>query len=235
MIWLTTVISFLRKSGLFLFNGLKKFFKWDSEQGKWLSPLKTFIILGLLIYILYVHSCTKVNCPEIVTTTSIRHTSHIDTLLFPQIPTTTEGKKPIKHDGGISLVDTPKTKCDSLFKYTQEYEDSLIKGTLFADVRGELIGSKFTYTPKFPKYIIKTDSVFVNTTTIVKIPTYERTYGLIIGGGMNVAHNQTFGFTVDVGVQFKQGFDIIYRFDPIRTTHSLGLTYTFEFNKRKKK
>ncbi len=234
MIWLTTVISFLRKSGLFLFNGLKKFFKWDSEQGKWLSPLKTFIILGLVIYILYVHSCTKVNCPEIVTTTSIRQTTHIDTLSFPKIPTTTEGKKPIKHGTGISLVDTPKTKCDSLFQYTQEYEDSLIKGTLFADVRGELIGSKFTYTPKFPKYIFKTDSIFI-TNTIREEVERKRPYGLLIGGGLNVGHDRSVGVTFDAGIQMKQNFDIVYRFDAIRLTHSLSLTYAFEFNKRKNK
>jgi hypothetical protein len=232
MIWLTTIFNFIKKFSLVILSGIKRFFKWDSEQGKWLSPLKTFIILGLLVYILYVHSCTKINCPEIVTTTSIRHTSHIDTLSFPKIPTTTEGKKPIKRGVGVAVVDTPKTKCDSLFQYTQEYEDSLIKGTLFADVRGELIGSRFTYTPKFPKYIFKTDSIFI-TNTVKEEVERKRPYGFIIGGGINVAQNKTFGFTVDAGVQFKQGFDIIYRFDPIRTTHSLGLTYTFEFNKRK--
>lgn len=233
MIWLTTVISFLRKSGLFLFNGLKKFFKWDSEQGKWLSPLKTFIILGLVIYILYVHSCTKVNCPTITQSIDTVTVTHIDTVWFEK-PQTTTGKKPKKQPGGTSTTTDPKTPCDSLFQYTQEYEDSLIKGLLTADVKGELIGSKFTYIPKFPKYIHRVDTVKI-TKTVKEEVERKRPYGFIIGGGMNVAHNQTFGFTVDVGVQFKQGFDIIYRFDPIRTTHSLGLTYTFEFNKRKKK
>lgn len=232
MIWFTTVLGFLRKSSLVLFNLIKSFLKWDSEQGRWLSPLKTFVILGLLAYILYVYSCTKVNCPEIVTTTSVKHTTHIDTLSFPKVATTTKGKKPKKGKGGIPITDDPKTPCDSLFQYTQEYDDSLITGLLTADVKGELVGSSFTYTPKFPKYIYRVDTIKI-TETIKEVIERKRPYGLIIGGGLNADHNKYVGFTVEAGIQLKQGFDIIYRFDPMRTQHSLGVTYTFEFNKRK--
>lgn len=233
MIWITTILGFIRKSANVTFELLKRFFKWDSEQGKWLSPLKTFIILGLVVYILYVHSCTKVNCPNIVTTTSIKHTTHIDTLSFPKIVTTTQGKKPKKKSGGTPTTTNPTSPCDSLFQYTQEYEDSLIKGVLTADVKGEFIGSSFTYVPKFPKYIIKTDSIFITNTIKVEIPRKERPYGVILGAGLNVGHNASVGFTIDAGVQFKQGFDVIYRFDPLRLQHSVGLSHTFEFGKKK--
>lgn len=232
MIWITTILNFVRKGLSTTLSMLKSFFKWDSEQGKWLSPLKTFIILGLVIYILYVHSCTKVNCPTITQSIDTVTVTHIDTVWFEK-PQTTTGKKPKKQPGGTSTTTDPKTPCDSLFQYTQEYEDSLIKGLLTADVKGELIGSKFTYTPKFPKYITKTETITITNTVKVEIPRKERPYGVILGAGANVGHNSSVGFTIDAGVQFKQGFDVIYRFDPLRLQHSIGISHTFEFGKKK--
>lgn len=234
MFW-TAVITFLKKAGSIIWNGLKKFFKWDSEQGKWLSPLKTFIILGLIIYIIFFTSTCNKNlkqpCPEVKSDTT--YITRIDTVFFEKVPTITKGKKPIKRGNGIAVVDTPKTKCDSLFQYTQEYEDSLIKGTLFADVKGELISSKFKYTPKFPKYIFKTDSVIIINTKETFI--YKRPYGLIVGGGLNIDQNPKMGFNLDLGVQFKNGVDLIYRYDPLRTQHSIDVTYTFQFPPKKNK
>jgi hypothetical protein len=234
MFWINAW-SFIKSVGIVIWTGIKKFFKWDSEQGKWLSPLKTFIILGLVIYIIFFTStCNKGRnnpCSEVKSDTV--HITHIDTLFFEKTPTITKGKKPIKHGNGVSVVDTPKTKCDSLFQYTQEYEDSLIKGTLFADVRGELISSKFKYTPKFPKYIFKTDSIIITNTKETFI--YKRPYGLIVGGGLNIDQNPKMGFNLDLGVQFKNGVDLIYRYDPLRTQHSIDITYTFQFPPKNKK
>lgn len=234
MIWFTTVLGFTKRFSLGIFSTIKRFLKWDSEQGKWLSPLKTFIILGFVGYILYVHSCTQINCPNITEEVDTLVITKIDTVWFEK-PQTTIGKKPIRKPGGTLVNPNPKTPCDSLFQYTQEYEDSLIKGVLTADVKGVLLGSKFDYTPKFPKYINRVDSVFITKTIIQEIPRQQRPYGLIIGGGLNVGHDQSIGVTLDAGVQMKQGFDIIYRFDALRLTHSIGITHTFEFNKKKNK
>jgi len=232
MIWITTILNFVRKGLSTTLSMLKSFFKWDSEQGKWLSPLKTFIILGIVFYLLYLHSCSQLNCPNISEDSDTVVVTKIDTVWFEK-PQTTIGKKPKRKGGGTPTTPNPTSPCDSLFQYTQEYEDSLIKGVLTADVKGELIGSKFDYTPKFPKYITKTETVTITNTVKVEVPRKERPYGVILGAGANVGHNSSVGFTIDAGVQFKQGFDVIYRFDPLRLQHSVGISHTFEFGKKK--
>lgn len=236
MIWITTILGIIKKSSIVILDMIKSFFKWDSEQGKWLSPVKTFVILGLIGYIIYMHSCTELNCPPRSTTIDTQRVVVIDTIPFEQKPTTTQGGTPVKVKPGKPVnPQTPATSpCDSINEYEQSYSDSLIDGTLSAKVKGELLSSSLTYTPKFPKYITKTETITI-TKTIETIIPGPRPYGLILGGGVNVAHNQTFGATIDIGAQFKQGFDVIYRFDPIRMNHSVGVTHTFEFNKRKKK
>lgn len=236
MIWISTILNFIKTGLTGTFGFIKSFLKFDSEQGHWLSPLKTFVILGLVIYIVYMHSCSEVNCPPTTTYVDTQRVVVIDTIPFEQKPTTTQGGTPVKVKPGKPVKpNVPATSpCDSINEYEQSYSDSLIDGTLSAKVKGELLSSSLTYTPKFPKYITKTETITI-TKTVEKIVPGPRPYGFILGGGVNVAHNQTFGATIDVGAQFKQGFDVIYRFDPFRLTHSVGVTHTFEFNKRKNK
>lgn len=236
MIWITTILGIIKKSSIVILDMIKSFFKWDSEQGKWLSPVKTFVILGIIAYIVYMHSCSELNCPPITSTSDTQVVTVIDTIPFVQKPTTTQGSKPVAVGTGVPADPevTATSKCDSIFEYAQEYNDSLIEGTLNAKVKGELLSSSLTYTPKFPKYIIKTETITITNNNTIEVPG-PRPYGLILGGGVNVAHNQTFGATIDIGAQFKQGFDVIYRFDPLRMNHSVGVTHTFEFKKRKKK
>lgn len=214
------------------FDGVTSFFKWDSREGKWLSPVKTVIISILVFYILFIHTCGQVNCPEITKTSDTNIVTVIDTVWIKKEQTTTGGK-PKRKPGGIKIIENPKTICDSIVEYTQDYEDTLLKGTLFTDVRGELIGSRFTYVPKFPKYIKEKETITITNTETIEVPRKERPYGFILGGGVNMSHNQTAGFSINVGAQLKQGFDIIYQFDPLRLNHSVGVTHTFEFKKGK--
>lgn len=181
---------------------------------KWISPT---IIAGLLIYILYMHSCEQLNCPEVTSTSDTVRVTRIDTLFFEKVATNTKGKTPVVVGPAVNdsdVVDTAlvKNRCDSTYKYSQEYEDSLISGTLFANVRGTLLSSNLVYTPKFPKYINRTDSIIItnNNTIIQKI--YERPYGFIVGGGILIDEASQASVAFDVGVQLKQGIDLTYRY-----------------------
>lgn len=201
---------------------------------KWISPA---IIAGLLVYILYMHSCEQLNCPEVVSTSDTNRITVIDTLYFNSGPTNTEGSKPVALGPVVDEepVDSElvANRCDSTYRYSQQYEDSLISGTLFANVRGTLLSSNLEYTPKFPKYINRTDSIIITNTNTVIEKIYTRPYGFIVGGGLVIDRTSQMSFAFDVGVQLKQGIDITYRYDPIRAQHGLGATYTFQFKPKK--
>lgn len=201
---------------------------------KWISPA---IIAGLLVYILYMHSCEQLNCPEVVSTSDTNRITVIDTLYFNNGPTNTEGSKPVALGPVVDEepVDSElvANRCDSTYRYSQQYEDSLISGTLFANVRGTLLSSNLEYTPKFPKYINRTDSIIITNTNTVIEKIYTRPYGFIVGGGLLIDRTSQMSFAFDVGVQLKQGIDITYRYDPIRAQHGLGATYTFQFKPKK--
>jgi len=201
---------------------------------RWISPA---IIVGLLVYILYMHSCKQLNCPEIVSTSDTNRITVIDTLYFNNGPTKTKGSKPVAL-GPVTdeePVDSEliATRCDSTYRYSQQYEDSLIAGTLYANVRGTLLSSTLEYTPKFPKYINRTDSITITNTNTVIEKIYTRPYGFIVGGGLVIDRTSQMSFALDVGIQLKQGVDITYRYDPIRAQHGLGATYTFQFKPKK--
>ena len=201
---------------------------------KWISPA---IIAGLLVYILYMHSCEQLNCPEVVSTSDTNRITVIDTLYIDNGPTNTKGSRPVALGSVVDEepVDSElvANRCDSTYKYSQEYEDSLIAGTLYANVRGTLLSSNLEYTPKFPKYINRTDSIIITNTNTIIEKIYTRPYGFIVGGGLIIDRTSQMSFAFDVGVQLKQGIDITYRYDPIRAQHGLGATYTFQFKPKK--
>jgi len=202
---------------------------------KWISPT---IVAGLLIYILYMHSCEQLNCPEVISTSDTVRVTTIDTLFFEKVATNTKGKAPVVVGPAIDdsdAIDTAlvKSRCDSTYRYSQEYEDSLISGTLFANVRGTLLSSNLIYTPKFPKYIYRTDSIIVTNTNTVIEKIYQRPYGFIVGGGILIDEASQASVAFDVGVQLKQGIDLTYRYNPLRSEHGIGVTYTFQFKPKK--
>jgi len=112
--------------------------------------------------------------------------------------------------------------------YDNPYEDSLIVGTIHSKVDGVLVDQKLTYVPKFPKYILKTDSIFVdrivtNTTELV-LKTRQAYLGLEVGGGNNT-------FNISPAISFKDKKDNLfsYRYGLIDGTHNVGFKKLIKF------
>ena len=87
----------------------------------------------------------------------------------------------------INFVDTVKRLVnvkvytpvyDTLYKsfiYNNIYNDSLISGNIKTTlIDCKMINQELTYTPKFPKYIIRTDSVTIHDSTYVERTIYEK-------------------------------------------------------------
>lgn len=122
------------------------------------------ILIGVLaLIIVLMATCSpSEKCKEGKTIIETR----IDTFLLPQKERIVEVPVPypvkVDKNDSSTVINTPITPgSDSLYfnKYTQEINDSLIKGTIESLVDGKLLKNKLTYIPKFPKLIKETTTI----------------------------------------------------------------------------
>jgi hypothetical protein len=198
--------------------------------------LTYIVIAGLLIYILLLQECGGPkkhiggNGGTIDTLQHITDTiriSHIDTIKLPadthyvHVPINTPS---ILYDTiyiqGERIVDTTNL-------YTNTYEDSLLSGTIVSKVDGTLVDQNFTYVPKFPKYIVKTDTVTINNTTVIEKKKTKLFIGAELGG------NQTF-FNVSpiIDIQTKKGYMYGYRYGLVDKTHNIRFSKNLSFKRK---
>lgn len=119
-------------------------------------------ILGLIIYILFLHNWYK-QSENKETVYSYKEEIQIDTITFTR---TYYDTIKVAVPKAVTYYDTLYN--DTLKKYVEEFEDSLIEGTIYAMTKGELLDWGFYYKPLFPKYINKTI-----TNTITKLDTIK--------------------------------------------------------------
>lgn len=172
-----------------------------------LKDIRNIVIAILITYVIFLQQCSNHKCPnpsENTITSTITKTVY-DTIPFnypnpitikPEIP------KP-----QIVYLPSDTNHANPLNFYTKEFEDSLLKGTLFSEVDGELLEWKFDYTPKFPKYIDKT-------VTITNTVTAKKRNLLFITG--SVGGNAS-AFYTDFGLSLYQKKGYLYglSYDPI--------------------
>jgi len=183
------------------------------------------IILGIFIGSTF-KGCNSTD-PCTVTTDTVTVTkTRIDTVFLERKPTITKGGK-IKIDTTKPLSTQP---CDTTY-FTQEYKDTLIEGTLSAVVKGELLSTELNYTPKFPKYIFRTDSVFTTITNTVTKTEYKQPFGLVLGGGFGVSPLGDFTVMPHVGIQLKQHLNFIYGYNITNQSHVIMVQKVFPLSK----
>jgi hypothetical protein len=191
-----------------------------------------WLIIGiLLLYIIFLQQCSsnRVDCPEVIySDTTITHVSVIDTIPFydtiPRYITLTVPKPvPVPNPKDSISSDTISS---ALNKYETPVVDSLLSGTIISLVDGVLVEQAFSYLPKFPKYIIKTDSVFVNTNTVL-----ETKKNFVFVGG-EVGGNQTqVSLSPVIGVYTKKDYIYQYRYGLLDKTHNISISKRLRFKK----
>lgn len=193
---------------------------------KSIENIKWLVIIGLILYIVLLQQCSpKDNTKDIVNTVDTLVISRVDTVNFHD---TIPIRVPIYiTKPPIIIVDTVTN--DTLNKYITEVNDSLIDGLVTSVVKGKLVEQNFEYIPKFPKYIIKTDSIFIEST--IKEFDKPRTK-LFIGG--ELGGNQTsINISPVVGIAAKNGYNYSYRYGLINKTHNFIITKNLNFSKKK--
>ena len=170
-----------------------------------------FAVAGVIIGLLLFNSCDK-NVPSVktevntITDTTYKYITHVDTIQFD---TTI-----------ITYIEVPIPVYDTirdLNKYTIKHKDSLIDLSVDLAIDGVLVDKPlFKYTPKFPKYINITDTIFKtinNTTTITNTINKRSIYaGAVFGIDNNKNLTQvspTISFKDKKSNLFSFGYDVL--------------------------
>lgn len=118
-------------------------------------------------------------------------------------------------------VEIPTPILDSVTKlntYIADFEDSLISGSIVSKVDGVLVNQDFNYTPKFPEYIMITDTLQITETITKMLPKKRELYmGLYAGGNDN-----TFNLTPVISFKDKKDRMFSYGYNVIDNTHNVG-------------
>ena len=115
---------------------------------------KWIVIVGLVLYILFLQQCGDNNGSIVeseVTTvqTDTIYKTRIDTVKFIETVeriVEVEIVKPVK----VEIEDDVWDELN-INEYNNPYSDSLIDGTIYTKVNGLLLDQKLNYTPKFPQ------------------------------------------------------------------------------------
>jgi hypothetical protein len=121
-------------------------------------------------------------------------------------------------------INTPVIINDSTKEYVNDFSDSLLTGSVWTSVNGKMLDQKINYIPRFPQYIIQTDTVIINIkqTTIRQPSDFSLNVGVEVGG-----NDEKFNFSPTLGFTNKQN-SYFYRYGVIDKTHNVGVVYKFK-------
>lgn len=163
----------------------------------------------LVLMVLFLRTCTNSPVLEQDLTPKIEYKKgKPDTLYFPD---TVFSIKELKPNPVYSIrVDTVFKKIDTSYVYETPYADSLISGTIFSNVKGQLLSSQLKYTPKFPRFITRVDTLRIKEPVPVVKQKWSVYIGGIVGGNLTSFNVQpAVLIKTDRSLQFSLGYGII--------------------------
>ena len=149
------------------------------ELTKKISKVINLIGWGITIILLlfWMATCEKTSSPKCIEVGSdTTYVTTVDTVFF----TDTVYKVTTEY---IPVPDTVYIDSEiSSYEYKVHVEDSLISGDILSQIKtdGTLVHQELIYTPKFPKYINKTDSILI-TNYLSEEPKASLLAGVTIG------------------------------------------------------
>lgn len=107
---------------------------------------------------------------------------------------------------------------DSVNIFTTLYSDSLIEGEILTITTGEVLSTDLKYTPKFPKYITRIDTVKITKPVAVDKPKWGLYAGAIAGGNAtSFSLEPTLLIKTNKNLQFSAGYGLINK------TYNIGV------------
>lgn len=182
-----------------------------------------YLIIFFLVFIL-LYKCKddyseKGSQIEHYTDTVTYTKTHIDTILFDSIRIRTLTK--YNHVDVFNQADSSK-----VYRFVNNIDDSLISGSIISGIKVKdtsvtLLAQYIDYTPKFPKYIYRTDSIFttIKDCTIV----YNNKMNFMIGCNLDLGTKTT--LTPTIGLQLKNKTYIEAGYNPFNKTILVGAKF----------
>lgn len=189
----------------------------------------TIFVLIVVVLLLLLKDCSGSSPTEttIEHYTDTTYVTHIDTIEFIKDTTIT---KTI-----LTYTDVTNLEADSskLYTFQSHVSDSLIDGDITTEVKikdssATLLNQEIRYTPKFPKYIYQTDSVFIHDSTVVT--KYENKMHLLLGANV-MLNQQGNSITPTLGLQFKNKTIIEAGYDPFNNGFLVGAKFKLKLKK----
>ncbi len=187
------------------------------------NGLYKIIIIVLFLLILFLQFCNRTVNPgesEIIiehTIDSVFIPGKTDTLFYPDsIPYEVKVKEYVY----LEKIDSSTGSISKV--YTNPVEDSLISGTITTEINDscKITNQTLSYTPKFPKYILRTDTLKISEETTILKQNTKVFGGLEIGGSGN-----QFNFGPKVSILTKKDLLYSYNYDVINRTHNISFVY----------
>ena len=188
--------------------------------------LYKIIILALFLLLLFIQFCDRTVEPvETETIIKIERDSiyipgKSDTVLFEkQVPYIVE--VPVYKYKYIDRIDS--ITRDTTRTYVTNVEDSLISGTITTELNKDscLVQRQFlNYTPKFPQYIYRTDTIKISERITIQKNRFKMFAGLEIGGS-----KAQFNFGPKISLLSRKDLLYSYNYDIINRTHNLSFMY----------
>jgi hypothetical protein len=185
--------------------------------------LYKIIILALFLLILFLQFCDRTIKP-IETEIIIEHTidsvlipGTIDTIWYPDsIPYVVKVKE------YIYLEKTDSSTGNISKIYENPVEDSLISGSIITEINDscEITNQTLSYTPKFPQYILRTDTIKIREETTILTHKLKIFAGLEIGGSQ-----EQFNFGPKISLLSRKDLLYSYNYDLINNTHNISFAY----------
>ena len=188
--------------------------------------LYKIIILALFLLLLFIQFCDRTVEPvETETIIKIERDSiyipgKSDTVFFEkQVPYIVE--VPVYKYKYIDRIDS--ITRDTTRTYVTNVEDSLISGTITTELNKDscLVQRQFlNYTPKFPQYIYRTDTIKISVRIKIQKNRFKMFAGLEIGGS-----KAQFNFGPKISLLSRKDLLYSYNYDIINRTHNLSFMY----------
>ena len=180
------------------------------------------VIIGVLGFFLLRSCNTKEaiikNGSEIILSTDTIKTiikGDPDTVFLQVEKIVYKDKKPTKIAEEIDT--TPEGVIDTVKTYLTQFSDYLIDATIKSKVKGLLLSTELNFTPKFPRYITRTDTVKEKIETIKARNNYELSVGAVLGGSSG-----RFSFAPSLMLKTKKPFYLSLGYDIINKTTYVG-------------
>jgi hypothetical protein len=189
----------------------------------------TYILIGVMAIIIALMLYCSPSSPTINVDGGefIEHKTIVDTIHVEGVPDTVPFYDTIPRYVEILIYKPYYDTIRNLNIYNNPYSDSLIEGVIKSEVDGTLVWQSITYTPKFPKYITKTDTLKINKTdsVIITNPKKVKLYaGFEFGGNLN-----SFSASPVISMVDKRMNKFSYRYDLVNRTHNIGYARQIKF------